>query len=282
MISRCKLCKNGFFNTFFPFYFETRPSRLSKIGENAFGAHFLQLCRKNEYSDPHFLFHDFIKDSASFRWEKSWLKSMLSFLVILLNCTDWAIKGRIARVQFNSTLERKVKIRALKGIFLVRKWIKNTSKSNSVRYHMHHGKNLSFLSSFGLRGVFAKGCQIAVFVSIVTSKQARWPPLFITFLSYSWLVTSVYQVSSTIYVTLFYWGITSNTKTIENREHFIPFITSNDFRRLCPFGFVMPTSKQKYHCFLILVQNFSACTSRIYSLIVSDTNFYQFGHTFSF
>ena len=92
----------------------------------------------------------------------------------------------------------------------------------------------------------------------------------------------MYQVSSTIYVTLFYWGITSNTKTIENREHFIPFITSNDFRRLCPFGFVMPTSKQKYHCFLILVQNFSACTSRIYSLIVSDTNFYQFGHTFSF
>ena len=45
---------------------------------------------------------------------------------------------RIARVQFNSTLERKVKTRALKGIFLVRKWINNTLKSNSVRYHMHH------------------------------------------------------------------------------------------------------------------------------------------------
>ena len=38
----------------------------------------------------------------------------------------------------NSTLERKVKTRALKGIFLVRKWINNTLKSNSVRYHMHH------------------------------------------------------------------------------------------------------------------------------------------------
>ena len=31
----------------------------------------------------------------------------------------------------------------LKGIFLVRKWINNTLKSNSVRYHMHHQKNLS-------------------------------------------------------------------------------------------------------------------------------------------
>ena len=71
VISRCKFCKNGFLNTFFPlshtFYFETRPSPLSKIGENAFGAHFLQLYRKNEYGDPHFLFHDFNKDSASFR-----------------------------------------------------------------------------------------------------------------------------------------------------------------------------------------------------------------------
>ena len=69
-------------------------------------------------------------------------------------------------------------------------------------------KNLSFLSSFGLCAVFVKGSKIAVFVSIVTSKRARWPPLFITFLSSSWLVTSVYQVLSTIYVRFFYWGIT--------------------------------------------------------------------------
>ena len=151
MISRCKFCKNGFFNTSFhlshTFYFETRPSPLSKIGENAFGAHFLQRYRKNECGDPHFLFHDFNKDSASFRWEKNWQKSMFSFLAILLNCTDWAITGRIARVQFNYILERRVKTRALKGIFLVCKWINNTLKSNSVRCHMHHRKNLSFLSA---------------------------------------------------------------------------------------------------------------------------------------
>ena len=107
--SWCKFCKNRFFNTFFPlshtFYFETRPSPLSKIGENAFGAHFLQLYR-----------NEFNKDSASFRWEKDWHKSMFSFLAVLLNCTEWAITGRIVRVQFNSTLERKIKTGALKGI----------------------------------------------------------------------------------------------------------------------------------------------------------------------
>ena len=36
--------------------FETLPSPLSIIGENACGAHFLQLCRKNEYGDPIFYF----------------------------------------------------------------------------------------------------------------------------------------------------------------------------------------------------------------------------------
>ena len=136
--------------------------------------------------------------------EKKIGTNLFSFLSILLNCTDWAITGRKERVQFNSTLERKIKTGALKGIFLVCKWINNTLKSNSVRYHLHHRKNLSFLSSFGLRAVFDKGSKIDVFISIVTSKRARWPPLFITFLSSSWLVTSVYQVSSTIYVRFFY------------------------------------------------------------------------------
>ena len=53
------------------------------------------------------------KDSASFRWEQKLHKSMFSFTAVLLNCTDWAITGRIARVQFNFTLERKVKTGAL-------------------------------------------------------------------------------------------------------------------------------------------------------------------------
>ena len=90
------------------------------------------------------------------------------FWQYLLNCTDCAVTGRIERVQIKSTLERKVETRAFKGIFLVRRWINNTFRSNSVRYHMHHRKNSSFLSSFGLRMVFAKGSEIAIFVSIVT------------------------------------------------------------------------------------------------------------------
>ena len=88
---------NPFFSLWHTFNFETRPSPLSNIKENAFGAHFLQLYRKNEYDDPHFLLF-FYKDSASFRWEKNWYKSMISFLAILLNCTDSVITCQIARV----------------------------------------------------------------------------------------------------------------------------------------------------------------------------------------
>ena len=40
------------------------------MGPFAFGGHFLQLYRKNEYRDPHFVFLDFNKNSASFQWEK--------------------------------------------------------------------------------------------------------------------------------------------------------------------------------------------------------------------
>ena len=40
---------------------------------------------------------------------------------------------------------------------------------------------------------------ITIFVGIVEWKQARWPPLFITFLISPCLVTTTYQVSSEIY-----------------------------------------------------------------------------------
>ena len=155
---------------------------------------------------PLFLFHDFKKKSASFQWEKNWHKSMLSFFfTVLLNCTDWkkkslyvriglAFMGQIARVKIKSTLERKVKTKAKKGIFLVLKWINNTFDSNSVQCHMHHRKNLT--SIFG------------VFVCIVTSKQAQWPPFFITF--FIIFLTCYTSVPSFIYnhVRFFYYGIT--------------------------------------------------------------------------
>ena len=66
-------------------------------------------------------------------------------------------------------------------------------------------------------------------------------------------------------------AISSTKTTKQQREYLIyiqklmkiniSFITSNDFRRLCPFFFfIIPTSKDKYQCFLILVQSFSAYT----------------------
>ena len=123
-----------------PFWYLPMQSSLSQIGGNAFGAHFLQLYRKNEYGDLDFLFHDFNRNSASFQWEKKRHKSMFSFLAMLVNCTDWwAINNRLNSVcsmQIKSTLECKIKTRALKGIFLVHKWINNTFESNSVWYHI--------------------------------------------------------------------------------------------------------------------------------------------------
>ena len=106
---------------------------------------------------PIFYFMILIRTVLPFDEKKNWHKSMFSFLAISLNCTDWTITGRIARVQFNSTSERKAKTRALKGFFVVRKSINNTLKSNSVRYRLHHRKNFSSLSTFGLRADFVKG-----------------------------------------------------------------------------------------------------------------------------
>ena len=47
------------------------------------------------------------------------------------------------------------------------------------------------------------------------------------------------------------------TKTIENK-HFIHYLKR--FPQSLSVFFIMPTSKDKYQCFLILVQSFSACT----------------------
>ena len=66
----------------FPFHIP-RPNPLSKIGGNAFGAHFLQLYRKNEYSDPPFYFMILIRTVLPFNENKS----MFSFLANLPNCT---------------------------------------------------------------------------------------------------------------------------------------------------------------------------------------------------
>ena len=71
---------------------------------NSANVHILELYRKNEYGDPQFLCHDSKQCFLKMR-KQNWHKSMFSFLAILLNCTDWAITGRIAHVQIKSTLE---------------------------------------------------------------------------------------------------------------------------------------------------------------------------------
>ena len=77
---------------------------------------------------------------------------MFSFLAILLNCTDSAITGRIASVQFNSTLEHKVKTRAFKGIFLVHKWIKKYIKVKFCAIpHASSKKSLLFVQFWATR-----------------------------------------------------------------------------------------------------------------------------------
>ena len=66
----CKFCKNGFFNTFFTlshtFYFETRPSPLSKSKKMHLVRTFCSSTAKTSTVTPIFI-HDFNKDSASFR-----------------------------------------------------------------------------------------------------------------------------------------------------------------------------------------------------------------------
>ena len=120
MIYRCKICKNGFFDTFFPFHidaiFETRPSALLKNRRKCIWCALpAARYRENEYGEPHFLFHDFtvIRTVLPFDENKNCTNLCSVFTAVLLNCTDWAITGRIARVQFNFTLERKVKTGAL-------------------------------------------------------------------------------------------------------------------------------------------------------------------------
>ena len=51
-------------------HFETRPSPLSKLGGNAFGAHFLLLYRKNEYRAPHFYFMILVRKVLPFNEKK--------------------------------------------------------------------------------------------------------------------------------------------------------------------------------------------------------------------
>ena len=89
----------------------------------------------------------------------------------------------------------------LKPFFLGRRWINNQRKSNSVWNNTPHWKIIALICCARRS---PKVTLITVFDSIVAWKQARWPPLFITFLISPCLETSTYQVSSEIYGGFFY------------------------------------------------------------------------------
>ena len=65
---------------------------------------------------PIFYFTILIGTMLPFNEKKNGINLCSVFSAILLNCTDLAITGRIARVPNKSTLRCKVKPRALKGV----------------------------------------------------------------------------------------------------------------------------------------------------------------------
>ena len=117
---------------------------------------------------------------------------------------------RVQESKSKSCFLQRIKIlinnaRYLKPLFLERRWINNQRKSNTVCYNTPHWKIIALICCARRS---PKVTLITVFVSIVTWKQARWPPLFITFLISPCLVTSTYQVSTEIYGGIFCQGIT--------------------------------------------------------------------------
>ena len=162
----------------------------------------------NEHGDPHFLFQKFNENIILNKWEKDWRKSMATFWANEVNATDRDVTGLTEQVQIMFPLKDKnIDNYAgyLKPYFLGRRWINNQRKSNSVWYNTPHWKITALICC---ARTSPKVTLITVFVSIVAWKQARWPPLFITFLISPCLVTSTYQVSSEIYGGFFYQGIT--------------------------------------------------------------------------
>ena len=125
------------------------------------------------------------------------------FINLIKSCRE-SIMGPEEHTQIESILEHKVIKNALKYIFLTRRWIKDRIKSNSTWSHRLHLKHWVFLPKIGWVQRWSKGTVLAVFVSIVLPKRARWPPFFITCLSSPRLDTTVWKFSSEIYVRFFY------------------------------------------------------------------------------
>ena len=164
----------------------------------------LQLWSTSEHGDPHFLFHNFDKNTIFNLCKKNQRISMFRFFINSIKSCGESITGPEEHTQIESILEHKVIKNALKYIFLTRRGIKERIKSDSNWSHWLHLKHWVFLPKIGWVRRWSKGAVLAVFVSIVLPKRARWPPFFITFLSSPRLDTTVWKFSSEIYVRFFY------------------------------------------------------------------------------
>ena len=77
--------------------------------ENSFGAHFLQLYHKNEYGEPHFLLHDFNKDSPSFSMRKKLAQIYVQFFGNFTKLYGGIELSRVEKSVSNSILLWSVK-----------------------------------------------------------------------------------------------------------------------------------------------------------------------------
>ena len=61
----------------------------------------------NGHGDPHFLFYKFNENNVLNNWEKSWQKSIATFLANEINATDRDVTGPTEQVQIMFPLKDK-------------------------------------------------------------------------------------------------------------------------------------------------------------------------------
>ena len=61
----------------------------------------------NEHGDPHFLFYKFNENNVLNNWEKTWKKTMATFLANEINATDRDVTGQTEQVQIMFPLKDK-------------------------------------------------------------------------------------------------------------------------------------------------------------------------------
>ena len=159
VIPQCKFYKNGTFNAFFPLPYtchsETRPSPLSEIGENAFGAPFCSSIAKTSAVTPICYFMILIIQcfrSMRKKWHNLcsvfWPEFYFNVLFIHL-CTR--------KMPFNALLFALCSIVDLIWTRVIWSITAQSVQFSKIAIPHASSKKPLLLSSFGLQTVFAKG-----------------------------------------------------------------------------------------------------------------------------